>query len=61
VDDVVTRSLALLVTEVHRVEGFVSQVTRHGLTALFGAPLPCEDHAVHALHAALGMQRAYTA
>ncbi|MGH8069558.1 MAG: AAA family ATPase [Candidatus Entotheonellia bacterium] len=60
-DDVVTRGLALLVTEVHRVEGFVSQVARHGFTALFGAPLACEDHAVRALHAALGMQRAFAA
>ena len=51
-DDVLTRGLALLVTEVHQVEGFVSQVTQHGFTALFGAPLACEDHAVRALHAA---------
>ena len=61
VDDVLTRGLALLVTEVHRVEGFVSQVTQHGFTALFGAPLACEDHAVRVLHAALGMQRAFAA
>jgi DNA-binding winged helix-turn-helix (wHTH) protein/class 3 adenylate cyclase/predicted ATPase len=61
VDDVLTRSLALLMTEVHRVEGFVNQVARHGFTALFGAPLACEDHAVRALHAALGMQRAFAA
>ncbi|HEY7495947.1 MAG TPA: AAA family ATPase, partial [Candidatus Tectomicrobia bacterium] len=60
-DDVLTRGLALLVNEVHRVEGFVSRVARHGFTALFGAPLACEDHAVRALHAALGMQRAFAA
>src|SRR5262249_40373467 len=61
VDDPLTCGLALLITEVHRVEGFVSQVTRHGFTALFGAPLAYEDHAVRALHAALGMQRAFAA
>jgi DNA-binding winged helix-turn-helix (wHTH) protein len=61
VHEVLTRGLALLVTEVYQVEGFVSQVTRHGFTALFGAPLACEDHAVRALHAALGMQRAFAA
>jgi predicted ATPase/DNA-binding winged helix-turn-helix (wHTH) protein/class 3 adenylate cyclase len=60
-DDVVPRGLALLVAEAHRVEGFVSQVARYGFTALFGAPLACEDHAVRALHAALGMQRAFAA
>jgi DNA-binding winged helix-turn-helix (wHTH) protein/class 3 adenylate cyclase len=61
VDAMLTGGLALLVTEVHRVEGFVSQVTRQGCTALFGVPLACEDHAVRALHAALGMQHAFAA
>jgi DNA-binding winged helix-turn-helix (wHTH) protein/class 3 adenylate cyclase/predicted ATPase len=61
VDEVVPCGLALLATEVYRVEGFVSQMSQHGFTALFGAPLACEDHAVRALHAALGMQRAFAA
>lgn len=61
VDEILNEGFALLVAEVHRVEGFVSQVTRHGFMALFGAPLACEDHTVRALHAALGIQRAFAA
>jgi class 3 adenylate cyclase len=48
-----------LPAEVHRVEGFISQVAGHGFTVLFGAPLACEDHVLRALHAALGIQRAF--
>jgi len=44
-----------------RVEGLVSQVTREELIALFGAPISQEGHAVRALLAALGMQRAFAA
>ena len=33
VDDVLNRGFALLVAEIHRVEGFVSQVAGHGFTA----------------------------
>jgi DNA-binding winged helix-turn-helix (wHTH) protein/class 3 adenylate cyclase len=60
VDDVLNRGFALLVTEVHQVEGFLSQVAGHGFTALFGALLACEDHVLRALHAALRIQRIFT-
>jgi class 3 adenylate cyclase len=56
-----TRLFDVLRAEVQHVEGFVSQVTGEGLVALFGAPIAQEDHAVRALHAALGMQRAFAA
>jgi hypothetical protein len=59
VDDVLNRGFALLVTEVHQVEGFLSQVAGHGFTALFGALLACEDHVLRALHAALRIQRIF--
>jgi class 3 adenylate cyclase/tetratricopeptide (TPR) repeat protein len=61
VDMVLNHGFALLVAEVYRVEGFISQVTRDSVIALFGAPLACEDHAVRALHAALGIRHAFTA
>jgi DNA-binding winged helix-turn-helix (wHTH) protein/class 3 adenylate cyclase/ABC-type cobalamin transport system ATPase subunit len=60
VDDVLNHGFALLAAEVHRVEGFISQVAGHGFTVLFGAPLACEDHVLRALHAALGIQRVFT-
>ena len=41
---------------VHRYEGTVNQVMGDGITALFGAPLAHEDHAVRACYAALRMQ-----
>src|SRR5206468_8732285 len=59
INDVLNRGFALLVAEIHRVEGFISQVAGYGFTALFGAPLACEDHVLRALHAALGIQRAF--
>src|SRR4051794_10849457 len=43
---------------VHRYEGTVNQIAGDGIMALFGAPLPHEDHAVRACHAALDMQAA---
>jgi tetratricopeptide (TPR) repeat protein/class 3 adenylate cyclase len=61
VDDVWHHGCALLVAEVCRVEGCLSQVAGPGFTALFGAPLACEDHVLRALHAALGIQRAFMA
>jgi DNA-binding winged helix-turn-helix (wHTH) protein len=60
-DEVLSRIFGLLRTEVQSVEGVISQVTSEGLMALFGAPIAHEDHAVRALHAALGMQRAFAA
>jgi class 3 adenylate cyclase/DNA-binding winged helix-turn-helix (wHTH) protein/tetratricopeptide (TPR) repeat protein len=58
---VLRRLFNLLRLEVQRVEGHVSLVTGDGLRAVFGAPIAHEDHAVRALHAALGVQRAFAA
>jgi len=41
---------------VHRYDGTVSNLMGGGITALFGAPLAYEDHAVRACYAALKMQ-----
>src|SRR5262249_49844569 len=43
---------------VHRYEGTVNQVLGDGIMALFGAPIPHEDHAARACYAALAMQEA---
>ena len=50
--------LERLMAAVHRYEGTVNQVMGDGIMALFGAPLPHEDHAVRACYAALAMQDA---
>jgi class 3 adenylate cyclase/tetratricopeptide (TPR) repeat protein len=52
---------ALMLDAVHGVEGTVNQFTGDGIMALFGAPMAHEDHAVRALYAALGIQRAFAA
>src|SRR2546425_12314801 len=59
VDEVLNRGFAQLVAEVHRVEGFVAQVAGRHVTALFGAPVACEDQVLRALHAAFGGQRGW--
>jgi class 3 adenylate cyclase len=41
---------------VHRYEGTVNQVMGDGIMALFGAPVPCDDHAPRGCLAALRMQ-----
>lgn len=58
---VLHRLFDLMRREVQRVEGRVSLVTGDGLRAVFGVPIAHEDHAVRALHAALGLQRAFAA
>jgi class 3 adenylate cyclase/pimeloyl-ACP methyl ester carboxylesterase len=52
------RAFELMLVEIHRYEGTVNQFLGDGLMALFGAPIAQEEHAVRALHAALGLQRA---
>jgi class 3 adenylate cyclase len=51
----------LMRVEVQRVEGRVSLVTGDSLRAVFGAPIAHEDHTLRALHAVLGVQRAFAA
>jgi class 3 adenylate cyclase/tetratricopeptide (TPR) repeat protein len=59
--EVLDGAFDLMLAEVHRVEGTVNQFTGDGIMALFGAPIAHEDHVVRALHAALGIQRAFAA
>jgi class 3 adenylate cyclase len=58
VHDLMDRAFELMLDEVHRYEGTVNQFLGDGLMALFGAPIAHEDHAVRAIHAALGIRRA---
>ena len=52
--------LERMIEAVHRYEGTVNQVMGDGIMALFGAPIPHEDHAVRACYAALRMQETVT-
>jgi predicted ATPase len=45
-------SLEVVVRTVHRYEGTIEEVTRHGVMAVFGAPIAHEDHALRAAEAA---------
>jgi class 3 adenylate cyclase len=58
VHQLMDRAFELMLAEVHRYEGTVNQFLGDGLMALFGAPIAHEDHAVRAVHASLGIQRA---
>jgi len=55
---VMQRAFELMLAEVHRYEGTVNQFLGDGIMALFGAPIAHEDHAVRAIHAALGIRTA---
>ena len=59
--DTLQPALALMRGEVERFGGVVIHRTGFHLTALFGTPIAQEDHAIRALHAALGMQRVFAA
>lgn len=56
--DVIRACFDLMLDEVHRYEGTVSQFLGDGLLALFGAPIAHEDHAYRAVRAALAVQQA---
>ena len=56
-----SRAFDLMLAEVHRYEGTVNQFLGDGIMALFGAPIAHEDHALRAVHAALGIARALEA
>jgi class 3 adenylate cyclase/pimeloyl-ACP methyl ester carboxylesterase len=58
VHQLMDRAFELMLAEIHLYEGTVNQFLGDGLMALFGAPIAHEDHAVRAVHAALGIQRA---
>jgi class 3 adenylate cyclase len=49
----------LMRIEVQRIEGWVSLVTGDSPRAVFGASITHEDHTLRALHAVLGVQRAF--
>src|SRR6516225_5525279 len=48
--------LQLMMTAVHRYDGYVAQSTGDGIFAMFGAPVAHEDHPQRALRAALAIQ-----
>ena len=48
----------ILMDEIHRWEGTITQFTGDGLMAIFGAPIAHEDHAQRACYAALSIQKA---
>lgn len=52
---VIDRFFQVTLAEVHRYEGTVNQFLGDGFMALFGAPVAHEDHARHAVLAALGI------
>jgi hypothetical protein len=52
------RFFELAQSEIHRHEGMITEFLGDGFMALFGVPIAQEDHAVRAVHAALGIQRA---
>jgi class 3 adenylate cyclase/tetratricopeptide (TPR) repeat protein len=58
VHGLMNRAVDLMLGEVHRYEGTVTQFLGDGIMALFGAPIAHEDHAQRAVHAALGIRRA---
>ena len=55
---IMRRAFTIMLEEVHRYEGTVSQFLGDGMLALFGAPIAHEDHAQRAIRAALGIQSA---
>jgi class 3 adenylate cyclase/tetratricopeptide (TPR) repeat protein len=57
---IMQRCFGLMLDQVHRYEGTVSQFLGDGMLALFGAPIAHEDHAQRAIYAGLEIQEALT-
>ena len=53
---IIDPALKLMISAVHRYDGYVVQSTGDGIFALFGAPVAHEDHPQRALNAALHLQ-----
>jgi class 3 adenylate cyclase len=58
VHQIVDGCFKILMDEVHKYEGTITQFTGDGAMALFGAPIAHEDHAQRACRSALDIQRA---
>jgi hypothetical protein len=58
VHQIVDGCFKILMDEIHKYEGTITQFTGDGAMALFGAPIAHEDHAQRACRAALDIQRA---
>jgi class 3 adenylate cyclase/tetratricopeptide (TPR) repeat protein len=58
VHQIVDGCFKILMDQIHKYEGTITQFTGDGAMALFGAPIAHEDHAQRACHAALDIQRA---
>lgn len=58
VRQIVDGCFRILMDEIHRWEGTITQFTGDGLMAIFGAPIAHEDHAQRACYAALSIQKA---
>jgi hypothetical protein len=50
--------LQLMISAVHRYDGYVVQSAGDGIFALFGAPVAREDHPQRAVHAAIAIREA---
>jgi len=58
VRQIVDECFHILMDEIHKWEGTITQFTGDGLMAIFGAPIAHEDHAQRACYAALSIQKA---
>jgi class 3 adenylate cyclase len=57
IHQIMDQCFKLIMGEIHRYEGTITQFTGDGAMALFGAPIAHEDHAQRACYAALAVQR----
>ena len=58
IHQIMSGAFKILVDQVQRYDGTLSQITQDGAMALFGAPAAQEDHARRACYAALSIQHA---